>query len=242
MAVVAEMIESQKISQRMEAASHKPVYILQQNCQKSEVAWYATLESGLELGADLVLIQEPPTFQGYSHRGYYLHSKRGGGRAMTAVRISANLQYEVREDLGDEADGDLVILDILLPERLRIVNIYNQKIFRDRKQINIRPAENAQWDNIIDNRCVIAGDFNAHSPRWGSEYSRDSRYWEDLMDNYNMDYVADGKPTRFNSIIDLVLATSSVICKAEIVDDERHATKIRTHNTPRVFSGSSISP
>ena len=66
--------------------------------------------------------------------------------------------------MAKEVGGDLVILDLLLPERVRVINVYNQKVFRNGQQLNFRPAEHAEWDRILIGRCVLAGDFNTHNP------------------------------------------------------------------------------
>lgn len=223
MALVAVMYSlPNRKSERVSASEHG-IEIMQQNCQKSERAWYSALESGLEMGVDIVLLQEPPVYKGYAHRGYQLISKREG-RTMTAIRNGVNFKYEVREDLAEEGAGDLVIVDLFLPERLRIVNVYNQRVFKDGRQTNDKPAEKARWEDILKDRCVLAGDFNAHSPRWGSAFSRDHRFWEDLMDDFGLEYVGDGKPTRFDKTIDLVIATTNLYCTSQVVEDENHAT------------------
>ena len=180
------------------------------DCQRGEEAWYGVLESGLDIGADLVLLQEQPLFEGYRHRGYHLHSVKGG-RAMTAVRIDTKFKYEVRDDLITNTEGDIVILDLYLPQRLRVVNVYNQKLFRDGRQINVKPAQLARWDEILTGPCIVAGDINAHSPRWGSTHSRDHTFWEDLMDGHGLKYSGNGQPTRGDSTIDLVLASTDLI-------------------------------
>lgn len=223
MAIVAVMIELQHQITSSRTAARKRIAIVQQNCQRSADVWYGTLESAIELGADMVFLQEPPKFHGYSHRGFRLVSKRGG-RTMIAIRVGAEFRFEVREDLAVETEGDLAIIDIFIPERVRLINVYNQRVFRQGRQTNIKPAENAKWEEILVGRCVLAGDFNAHSPRWGSKISRDNKYWEDLMDSYGLSYVGDRKPTRFDKIIDLTLASSDVICHSEVVEDEQHST------------------
>jgi hypothetical protein len=48
----------------------KYLQVLQLNCHKSGGVLMAAMESGLELGADLVLIQEAPVYQGWRHPAY----------------------------------------------------------------------------------------------------------------------------------------------------------------------------
>jgi hypothetical protein len=78
MALAATM--SNKINRVLQTApclEDKKFTFIQQNCQKAEAAWYGALESGLEMGVDMVLLQEQPTFGGYRHDGYELVSAEG---------------------------------------------------------------------------------------------------------------------------------------------------------------------
>jgi hypothetical protein len=60
----------------------KNLQVLQLNCHKSSEVLTGAMESGLELGADLVLIQEAPAFHGWRHPAYdYVW----GGRVMMGV-------------------------------------------------------------------------------------------------------------------------------------------------------------
>lgn len=197
--------------------------IIQQNCQRGEEAWYGVLESGLEMQADLVLLQEQPIFEGYRHRGYLLYSVKGG-RAMTAVRVGAKFRYEIREDLAQFTNGDVVIVDIFVPERVRIINVYSQKVFEGGRQLRTRPAEEGNWEQILQGNCIVAGDINAHSSRWGSTFSRDHLFWENLMDEHGLVYVGDGLPTRGENTIDVVLSTSNLNARSAVVQEEEHAT------------------
>jgi hypothetical protein len=59
--------------------------VLTLNCRKSGEVLTAIMESGVELGVDLVLVQEAPVFQGWHHPGFdFVWSP--GGRVMTGVR------------------------------------------------------------------------------------------------------------------------------------------------------------
>jgi hypothetical protein len=58
--------------------------VLQLNCRKNGEILMAIMESGLELGADLVLVQETPQFHGWQHPVFdFLWVE--GGRVMTGV-------------------------------------------------------------------------------------------------------------------------------------------------------------
>jgi hypothetical protein len=75
----------------------KHLQVLQLNCHKSGEVLTAAMESGLELGADLVLIQEAPASRGWRHPAYdYVW----GGRVMTGVRKDSVWKVRPREDLA----------------------------------------------------------------------------------------------------------------------------------------------
>jgi hypothetical protein len=57
---------------------------LQLNCHKSGEILMAIIESGLQLGADLVIVQEAPNFHGWRHPGFDFFWVEGG-RVMTGV-------------------------------------------------------------------------------------------------------------------------------------------------------------
>jgi hypothetical protein len=61
----------------------KHLQVLQLNCHKSSEVLTAAMESGLELGANLVLIQEAPVYQGWQ---YPMYDYIWGGRVITGMR------------------------------------------------------------------------------------------------------------------------------------------------------------
>jgi hypothetical protein len=58
--------------------------VLQLNCHKSGETLTAIMESGLQLGADLVIIQEAPNFHRWQYPGFDFFWVEGG-RVMTGV-------------------------------------------------------------------------------------------------------------------------------------------------------------
>ena len=100
--------------------------------------FYGALESGIKEGADMILLQEKPKFEGYSHPGYKFIR---GGRAMVAIRVDCKIKYEIRRDLVGGAGDDVVIIDYVTSKgRIRVVNVYDQRKFVAGKQTNLRPA------------------------------------------------------------------------------------------------------
>lgn len=209
-------------------SNHAPdrLVVIQQNCQRGEVCFYSTLETGIEKEADIVLLQEQPVFSGYSHPGYELY---GGKRVMMAIRKGIAIKAVPRPDLGAEADGDVLVMDLISTKgRLRLVNIYDQRVFENGQQITLRPARKVCWEKVIEGSCILAGDFNAQGPRWsGNGGVKDNRYWEDIMDEHDLIYAGDGGPTRGQNTIDLVFATGhDLACGMTycIIEEEEHAT------------------
>lgn len=88
-----------------------------------------------------------------------------------------------------------------------------------------------EWSSFISQirpPYMILGDFNAHSPSWGSELTnRSGRNLLDFIDTYNLCILNDGSPTRFTppqqrkSAVDLSLCSSSMIskCSWDILKD-----------------------
>jgi hypothetical protein len=63
--------------------------------------------------------------------------------------------------LGKEGKGDILAVDVQLQNlpKIRVVNVNDQKRFGSQG----RPVQKANWDVIITNRTILAGEFNAHS-------------------------------------------------------------------------------
>jgi hypothetical protein len=72
--------------------------VLQLNCHKDGEILIAIMESGLERGIDLVLIQEAPLFQGWQHPGFdfiWVDS----GQVMVGVQRDTKWKVQLRPDL-----------------------------------------------------------------------------------------------------------------------------------------------
>ena len=77
--------------------------------------------------------------------------------------------------------------------RTRVVNCYNNWIGALHTYVGIsrrrrRALTDVNWDPIIQGRCLILGDFNAHSPIWNALNStrRDAETLEGLIDRYGL--------------------------------------------------------
>jgi hypothetical protein len=83
--------------------------VLQLNCRKDGGILMAIMESGVELGADLVLVQEAPVHQDWRHPTFdYLW----GGCILVGVRRNSEWRVQPREDLAQLTDGDMQVLDV----------------------------------------------------------------------------------------------------------------------------------
>lgn len=138
-----------------------------------------------------------------------------------------------------EAEGDVQVL--ALGRRghqgrvLRVVNTYSQRRSREG---DYRPAERAEWDDILaEETTIVAGDFNAHSRMWNPHCTarRDATFLEELIRSFDLQDLNDGKTTRQarregdtpNSVIDLTLAGAGAGPDGRewrVLDEEEDAT------------------
>jgi hypothetical protein len=52
------------------------------------------------------------------------------------------------------------------------------------------------WEEIIDNRTILVGDFNMHNPRWGSNKQKDSDHIISIINKCNLTIHNNFKYTR----------------------------------------------
>jgi hypothetical protein len=75
------------------------------------------------------------------------------------------------------------------------------------------------------------GDFNAHSPRWGSNKQKDSDHIISIIDKYNetihnnFEYTRHGNDNQQPSITDLTLSAGPTINNWLILNDDEHHTR-----------------
>jgi hypothetical protein len=82
--------------------------ILQHNSRKDGEVLTALMEMAVERGADVVLIQEPPTFQKYRHLAYqYIWSPR---RVMTVGWITSEWTVSTEDTFTKDCKGDVQVL------------------------------------------------------------------------------------------------------------------------------------
>jgi hypothetical protein len=102
---------------------------------------------------------------------------------------------------------------------LRIANVYYNTVHKKGQE---RPAWNANWDAILEEETIIAGDLNAYSPKWnapGDVRRRDHHFLEDVIEDYGLILADDGSITgrpdeedqnALPGVIDLTFATPRI--------------------------------
>jgi hypothetical protein len=156
------------------------------------------METAVRKKVDLVLIQEPPEDHRFTHPGYdYLWTT---GRVMSARCKTSAWTFSTEDNLTKGSTGDVQVLSVGRRNQkgrvLRIANVYSAKVFGERG--GDRPAHLANWPEILSEDTVLAGDFNAHSPRWNPHNPprRNHHFLEELMDDYDLIVQNDGTATR----------------------------------------------
>ena len=135
---------------------------------------------------------------------------------MTARRIDSYWTISTEKGLTRDTEANVQVLALgrrgHKGRELRVVNSYHQGTGRLRRN---RGALRARWDEILLEDCILAGDFNAHSPVWNPQCTRsqhrDASFLEELIEVHELVVKNNGQATRTasepHSIIDLTLAT-----------------------------------
>ena len=99
-----------------------------------------------------------------------------------------------------------------------------------------RALEDVQWDQVIEGRCLLVGDFNAHSPLWSplARAQVNAGPLEELIDKEGL-YINNGlgvstrpKRTPGISIINLALTTVSMGPLETWTVDQEHPNWLRS--------------
>ena len=140
------------------------IRFLQNNVATCSDYMVTCLESGLELGTDFILFQEPYIKKDgaiITYPSYNIILPETTLRPRVAIfhRKLSKFQYCQRNDLSS---SDLLVIDILGSQipNLQLINIYNEKSLEpeieswtiDRALVNLIPLKNT----------IIRGDFNAY--------------------------------------------------------------------------------
>ena len=117
--------------------------VLQHNVGRSGDALHCPLETAVERGTDLVIIQEPPARLGYAHPGFNLLWTTG--RTLVARRKDSEWTFSTEDGHTKYSGGDVQAIAVGVRGRtgkvLRVVNAYFQRVGREGRE---RPAEMAE--------------------------------------------------------------------------------------------------
>ena len=199
--------------------------VIQHNCQKTYAVTIAILEIALERGAGVVCLQEPYIGKKeISHPGFTFYwpeaEDRREIRVVIAIKkdILSSWILEHRTDLINSTHIQcLDIWDVFRgakARKTRLVNIYDQRI--QGSSSSYRALQHIQWADIITRRTILAGDFNARSPRWDPlvRTPQNASYLEGLIDTYSLILNNTHDFTRregsSQSIIDLTLSSIEI--------------------------------
>jgi hypothetical protein len=156
--------------------------VIQHNCRQAYPITIAAFETGLALNAAFICLQEPYVgIYAFSHPGYEIKWPEKGEnkekRVLIAIRkdLLTKVITETRSDLVNHPY--VLVLDIwdLQPNtqkkarRTRLINCYDNRIgpntiYHGDIDSNRRAIDDINWDNLIQGRAILLGDFNAHSP------------------------------------------------------------------------------
>jgi hypothetical protein len=146
----------------------------------------------------MACLQEPPVGKyDIGHPGflfYWPEGPREHVRVVTAVRkdIVNKTVLEARTDLIDHPY--FIVVDVVeRGRRTRVVNCYDiwlgaSYTYAGATQCNRRALTDVNWDPIFSGRCLILGDFNAHSPIWNSLITdrKDAKPLENLIVRHDL--------------------------------------------------------
>jgi hypothetical protein len=210
--------------------------VIQHNCRKSYAITIAAFETGITLNADFVCLQEPYIgIYSFSHPGYEIKWPEKGKNNEKRVLIA--IKKDLLTKVITESRSDLVnhpycmALDVweLHPKskkkmrKTRLINCYDNRIgpnttYSGEIDSNRRAIEDVNWDQLIQGRIILLGDFNAHSPLWNPLISTkiDAGPLEEIIEKY--DLILNNEPgviTRPNarknqSIIDLTFTSTAI--------------------------------
>jgi len=190
------------------------------------------LETAVQKGADLVLIQEPrgetEKDSTSSHHSFRFIRGKEGEAAKCWVAINRESQCKVTElkDLTRDCANYTQALEVKPPSGASyiIVNVYDCGRQGGSRE---RLAQRANWEAITrHSQVIIAGDMNAHSHMWNGRVTsrRNAPFWENLISDHSLVVWNSEEATRVgsdnHSIINLTLSSPGVELNWSIHSEE----------------------
>lgn len=148
-----------------------------------------------------------PQFKNYNS---FFYNRKQCARASGGVAILTNTNYPCRE-IPIQSNLEVIAVSIKIESEITLCNIYlpNQTNFNHTDLNNII--------NQLPKPYIITGDFNSHSPYWGSQKTdQRGKSIEKVLEDDNIMLLNTGAPTRMNpatglfSAIDLSLSSTSL--------------------------------
>jgi endonuclease/exonuclease/phosphatase family metal-dependent hydrolase len=224
--------------------------VLKHNCRRAPEVVQALLVTMTDMKYDIALIQEPPVGKRakMTSRKFNIYKpektenfKKRNPRLWSAVnKEKERNEFIVEERTDMSTSPDVQIFDMYYMKwrehvregekkcekgrKTRIVNMYDQNIKGNEAGRRRGILELEGWEEIIDERTIIAGDFNAHDPRWGSTSTKNSEHIIKLIGDHDLYIANDGSYTREGqgnqqpTIIDLTLLAGPEIMSWAILD------------------------
>ena len=167
-----------------------------------------------EENAPIICLQETKFDRSFkpSKKGFqtFCKNRYSNGNAKGGVMIMVRDSISCKK-ITLKTKIQAIAVEISFPEELIICNVYQS------------PKEKLSkwdWENLIDQlggKFMILGDFNAHSPAWGSKQRCEKgKMWENLIESFDFEILNDGKPTHVNcatknfSNIDVTLTSNNL--------------------------------
>ena len=198
--------------------AHK-VRLIQHNCARNKYVMHSILETAVKT-SDILLLQEPWIGPGNTTVGHpsfisILPGEVQDRRSRVAIfisRLNTRLTVNVRQDLIE--DPDILALEVTAQNlnTFTIINVYNEQIGGQGEYTVERLLKNFSFPK----RCLLLGDFNAHSFWWNSSRGSElrSEVLVDILQENNFDLLNEQNafthfPSNGNtpSVLDLTFAS-----------------------------------
>lgn len=206
--------------------------IIQCNLNKSIQATENTLQLAMELGVEILAVQEPwvsyskesNNYQGrqsIQHPNFYQffpNTTDNTIRPRTMIYISKQLKAQVSHLTRFPQDTDIIGVKVAGSNyNFSLINIYNQ--VSQHQITSLTTVERHKSSLQIPSRCIVIGDFNEHHPDWDlfhtkSHRADDLHAWFEEKGLVLTNTIGDGTFYRPNmkvpSVIDLTLTTADM--------------------------------
>jgi ribonuclease HI len=198
--------------------------VLQVNLNRSSIATESALQIAIELGVDLVAVQEPYILlsnglpRSINHPGFIqILPADVSLRPRVLVYVARSTRLLVSRAGASPQDPDALTIDIIEDnQKVQLLNIYNEK---DQKGTGTSTLQRVLYPYRVTPNTLVLGDFNTHHPWWDplNTTSQGADALAEWFEDQGLDLInTPGEGTFFRphlrqeSVLDLTLATSSL--------------------------------